>query len=90
MQAVLSDDLAPHVLPEELIPSQDLARYGITFTNVHRLRLERAGKFPVRVRLGAARYGYVKREVLAWLAARIAERDAGQSIPPRRVVAKAG
>lgn len=37
--------------------------------------LRRAGKFPKPVRLTPRRVGYVEDEVLAWLAARVAERD---------------
>jgi prophage regulatory protein len=39
-------------------------------------RLTRAGKFPGRVALGPASSAWVASEVEAWIAARIAERDA--------------
>ena len=42
----------------------------------HIARLEAAGLFPKRVRLGAGRVGWVEQEVLNWLTLRIAERDA--------------
>jgi prophage regulatory protein len=37
--------------------------------------LERAGKFPRRVSVGAGRYAYVEAEVDEWIAQRIADRD---------------
>ncbi|MGR9109009.1 MAG: helix-turn-helix transcriptional regulator [Gammaproteobacteria bacterium] len=37
----------------------------------HRDRLERAGKFPKRVRLGQHRVGWVESEILEWLQQRI-------------------
>lgn len=38
-------------------------------------RLEKAGAFPKRVRLGPGRVGWVEEEVVRWLKERIAERD---------------
>lgn len=40
-----------------------------------RFELEKQGKFPRRVKLGAAASGYVLQEIEAWIAAKIAERD---------------
>jgi prophage regulatory protein len=51
---------------------------GISFSKVHLWRLERAGKFPKRVPLGAARHGWLETEVDEWLAARLAERDGAE------------
>jgi hypothetical protein len=42
--------------------------------------LERAGKFPKRVPIGAARYGYIEAEIDAYIAALIAARDAGPPV----------
>jgi prophage regulatory protein len=39
-------------------------------------RLERKGLFPRRMKLGAKRVGWVEREVLDWIGARIAARVA--------------
>lgn len=50
----------------------------VLFSYAHIERMEKAGRFPKRVRLSPhprGRCGYVEAEVLAWLAARIAERD---------------
>jgi prophage regulatory protein len=56
----------------DLLPSQ----YGIKYSNSYRLRLEKEGKFPKRVRLSPRRYAYILREILDYGAARVAERDA--------------
>jgi prophage regulatory protein len=48
---------------------------GIQFSKVHLWRLERAGKFPKRVPLGAARHGWLETEIDEWILARLAERD---------------
>ena len=56
---------------------------GFEYCNVHRQRLENAGKFPRRVRLNPSDprgyYGYIEEEVDAWIAARAAERDSGEA-----------
>jgi prophage regulatory protein len=39
-------------------------------------RLERDGKFPKRIQLGAGAVGWIESEVDAWIAARMAERAA--------------
>jgi predicted DNA-binding transcriptional regulator AlpA len=53
---------------------------GIEYSNVHRQRLENAGKFPRRVRLNSSDprgyYGYLESEIDSWIAERAAERDA--------------
>lgn len=38
-------------------------------------RLEKAGQFPQRVRLGRCRVGWIEAEVIEWLQQRIDERD---------------
>lgn len=50
---------------EELVP----------FSSSQRRRMEHAGTFPKRVRLGPCRVGWVESEVQDWLAARLAERE---------------
>ena len=47
---------------------------GIPYSKVHLWRLERGGKFPKRVALGASRHGWSDSEVDKWIAARMAER----------------
>ena len=51
----------------------------VAYSPQHIQRLERQGKFPKRVQLGANRVGWVEQEVLDWLSEKIARRDS----PPR-------
>lgn len=48
----------------------------VTYSFAHTARLEAAGQFPKRVRLGTGRVAYVESEIQDWIAARIAQRDA--------------
>ena len=50
----------------------------VLYSPQHIQRLENAGKFPKRVRLGVNRVGWVEDEVYAWLRQRMDARD----IPP--------
>ena len=55
----------------------------VLFPSWHRAylwRLEKAGKFPKRVPIGASRYGYVESEIDAHVAALIAARDAAGAL----------
>lgn len=47
----------------------------VLYTPQHIARLEAAGKFPKRVRLGPNRVGWVEDEVLDWLQRRIDRRE---------------
>jgi len=47
----------------------------VPYTGQHILRLEKSGKFPRRVRVGANRVAWLLSEVEAWVAARVSERD---------------
>ena len=47
----------------------------IPFTRQHVLRLEKAGKFPRRIQIGARRVGWLLSEIEAWVA-QCAERRA--------------
>ena len=58
-----------------LLSKKDV-RSKVLYSPAHIARLEEAGKFPKRVRLGQGRVGWVEAEVDEWLLARIAERDA--------------
>jgi prophage regulatory protein len=52
-------------------------RYGITYSDTHLLRLERAGEFPKRVRLTPrprAKVWWLEVEIEAWLAERTSNR----------------
>ena len=55
------------------------------YSDAHRTRLEEAGRFPKRVRLGNGRYcrvGYIESEVLEWMEARVSERDKSSGTSP--------
>ena len=56
--------------------SKKALREMVLYSPQHISRLEDAGRFPKRVRLGQGRVGWIEQEVLDWLNARIAERDA--------------
>ena len=45
------------------------------YSMVHIMRLEKAGDFPKKVKLGPNAVGFIEDEVEAWLAERAAERD---------------
>lgn len=47
----------------------------VLYSPQHIARLEAAGQFPKRVRLGANRVGWVEDEVLDWLQIRIDRRE---------------
>ncbi len=47
----------------------------VGYSAVHLGRLEKANKFPKRVKLGASAVGWVESEIQDWIAARISERD---------------
>lgn len=47
----------------------------VLYSPQHVARLESAGQFPQRVRLGPNRVGWVESEVLDWLQKRIDRRD---------------
>jgi len=47
----------------------------VTYSFAHTARLEAAGQFPKRVRLGTGRVAYVESEIVDWMSARIAARD---------------
>ena len=55
--------------------SKKEVRLRVLYSPQHIQRLEDAGKFPRRIRLGQGRVGWLESEVNDWLAARIAERD---------------
>ena len=47
----------------------------IPFTRQHVLRLEKAGRFPRRLQIGARRVGWLATEIEDWLAAKINDRE---------------
>jgi prophage regulatory protein len=62
-------------MAQTLIAFDDLRLKGITLSRTQIWRNERAGKFPKRVQLSAARVAWVESEVDGWIADRIAARD---------------
>ena len=55
--------------------SKKQVRERVLYSFAHIDRLEKAGKFPKRVRLGQNRVGWVESEVVAWIEERIRRRD---------------
>jgi len=47
----------------------------VLYSPQHVARLEKAGKFPMRVQLGPNRVGWVESEILDWLQERLDERE---------------
>jgi prophage regulatory protein len=60
---------------QRLIPYEALKAKCISYSKAHLWRLEKAGKFPKRVPIGAGRYAYVEAEIDEYIAQKIAERD---------------
>jgi predicted DNA-binding transcriptional regulator AlpA len=59
-----------------LVPPEDLPiKYGVKFSNPHRIQMESEGRFPKRVKVGQRKYGYIDDEMDAWLKARAALRE---------------
>ena len=56
--------------------SKKQVKEKVLYSFAHIDRLEKAGDFPVRVRLSVGRVGWIEDEVERWLLARIARRDA--------------
>lgn len=61
-------------MPCRLITRAEL-RQIVPYTGQHILRLEKTGKFPRRIKVGANRVAWLLSEVEGWVAARVAERD---------------
>ncbi len=58
-----------------LVSKKELKSLGIPYSSQHIARLEKAGKFPVRVQLGACRVAWCYDEIREWIEERIARRD---------------
>ncbi len=56
-------------------PDQHERKRLVPYSNMHILRLEKAGKFPKRTRLNNGRVCWSFNEVQAWIAGRLAERS---------------
>ena len=55
--------------------SKNQVKELVLYSPQHIARLEKAGEFPKRVKLGANRVGWVEQEVLDWLEERLDARD---------------
>ncbi len=53
--------------------------FGVPYSFAHIARLEAAGQFPKRVRLGACRVAWLAEEVQNWIDERVATRDMASS-----------
>jgi len=63
-------------MTQKLVTKKELRIvYGVPYSFAHIDRLEAAGQFPKRVRLGACRVAWLAEEVEAWIDERIAKRD---------------
>jgi prophage regulatory protein len=62
-----------HTRIPALVRSSELAAI-VPYSMNHIRRLELAGAFPKRVRIGANRVGWVLAEIQAWIDARLTER----------------
>ena len=64
-------------MTQKLVSKKELKSvFGVPYSFAHIARLEAAGDFPKRVRLGACRVAWVADEVQAWIDERVATRDA--------------
>ena len=57
----------------QLITKVELLKL-VPYTIRHIYRMEKVGKFPSRVRVGANRVAWVRSEVMRWLELRVADR----------------
>lgn len=63
-------------MTQKLVSKKELKSvFGVPYSFAHIARLEAAGTFPKRVKLGACRVAWVSEEVQAWIDERIATRD---------------
>ena len=64
------------MFPKQVVSKKELRTVcGIPYSPQHIARLEAAGQFPKRIRLGQNRVAWLLKEVEGWLDALIAKRD---------------
>jgi len=61
--------------PKQLIDKKELTKL-VKYSPQHIARLEKAGQFPKRLRLGQNRVAWMLAEVEAWIEERLAKRNA--------------
>jgi prophage regulatory protein len=64
----------------QLITKVELLKL-VPYTIRHIYRIEKAGKFPARVRVGANRVAWVRSEIMRWLELRVADRGMHPATP---------
>ena len=63
-------------MTQKLVSKKELKSiYGVPYSFAHIARLEVAGEFPKRVKLGACRVAWLAEEVQDWIDERVANRD---------------
>lgn len=60
---------------DRLMPMKEVEQM-VGFCKVHIYQMIREGRFPLQVHLGPNKVAWLRSEVLAWIGARAAERDA--------------
>jgi prophage regulatory protein len=65
----------PRTQTTDRIISAAERRQLLPFSDMHIWRLEKAGKFPKRIKLGAHRVGWSYQEIAAWIEARKSQRQ---------------
>ena len=67
-------------MTQRLVTKKELrSLFGVPYSFAHIARLEAAGQFPKRVRLGACRVAWLAEEVQHWIDERVANRDLASS-----------
>ena len=61
--------------PDRIVSAKERRRM-VPYSDVHIGRLEKAGKFPKRIPLGAGRVGWSLQELIDWIEAKKAKREA--------------
>ena len=69
---------------QRLLTFDDLVAAGYVANRVTLTRRIRRGEFPAPIRVGSRNVAWLKSEVDAWEAARIASRDESRAQPPTR------
>jgi prophage regulatory protein len=64
-----------------ILDRKALRAKGVPFSNVHLLRLEKAGKFPRRFSLTENRIAWLETDVDAWIEERASSRHKGSVAP---------
>ena len=63
-------------MTQKLVTKKELKSvYGVPYSFAHIARLEAAGQFPKRVKLGACRVAWLSEEVAEWIDERVANRS---------------